>query len=182
MSWINFPLVNWLSSVSPLSLACLVLLSSQVGFLIFGLKKLKSLRNLSLMKRKSLSASSTNSDSTEDSLESNGSLNLPSTPRVVAALMVALVSAVLLFMAASKQRGYCVASGDFAHSDNMTVLYQMEPNMWKVKGKDGSDYNFRVCPTTPMKMDTGLIIEYADYEYRDGCSDFTSPLAKLKFK
>lgn len=182
--WTNLRLVNWLSSVSPLLWACLVLLFSQAGFLIFGLKKLKSLRNLSLMKRNKLSAYSSNSASTEDSCESNGSLDIPSTPRVAAALMVALFSAVLLFMAASRQRGQCSATGDFFESDSMQVQGPADyPNSWNVMGKDNRVYRITFCATSPnVSLHKGDVILYAKYEYRDGCLDFSSQQAALQIK
>ncbi len=95
--------------------------------------------------------------------------------------MISIISVVILVRWAGEQRGYCTATGDFSHSDNMTVLYKMEPNVWKVLGKDGVEYNFKVCPTTPLELQAGEYIENADYEYR-GCADFTSPLARLKIK
>lgn len=100
--------------------------------------------------------------------------------RVMALILIGMLSSFFLAHAAYHERGYCKASGDFADSDNMTVLSQESPHWWKVQGKDGNVYDFNVCPSVTMGWKAGTFIEFAHYEMREGCADFTSPLASVK--
>lgn len=98
-------------------------------------------------------------------------------------MVVTIAAAFMVARWADHQRGYCMPAGDISHSNDMTVLYQVAPQWWKVRSAvDGEEYNFKVCPTSPMVLEPGTYIEKAYYEYRNGCDDFTSPLASIKFK
>lgn len=87
-----------------------------------------------------------------------------------------------LMKVAGKQRGYCTPSGDYAESNNMTILYQMTDWAWAVKGQDGKQYAFEVCPTATMRWKPGQFIEVAHYEYRNGCADFTGSQAYFRLR
>lgn len=95
-------------------------------------------------------------------------------------LVLSIAAALWAGHYAVQQRGYCTATGDFFDSDHMTVLAKVGDNWWKVRGKDGQEYNFYVCPSGSFGWQAGTFIEFAHYEMRDGCADFSSPLAKVK--
>lgn len=95
------------------------------------------------------------------------------------AVMLVMCVAVFAFGAVSlKQKKQCTATGDFFESDHITVLSN-EGNWFNVLAKDGRTYKFYPCPTSKMGWKSGTVIEYAKYEMRDGCADFSSPLASV---
>lgn len=169
--------LNLLLSLSPLSWLLFLVVCWQSYVLFSVVVKLKNLKGLS-----------TNKELISDSSDSKSELGskvqtiFPSVNirRVVAMILVAVSTALLVGMMANRQRGMCVATGDISHSDGMTVLSKFSPHCYWVKGKDGVTYKFCVNPTTQTDWQPGAFVELADYEYRDGFADFTIPGGRLK--
>lgn len=93
-------------------------------------------------------------------------------------LVFGIISTGLGVKSVLKQRGYCSSTGDFSESDHMTVISK-ERDWFNVLAKDGRVYKFYPCPPSKMGWKAGTVIEYAKYELRDGCADFSSPLASV---
>lgn len=101
------------------------------------------------------------------------------------AVMLVMCVAVFAFGAVSlKQKKQCTATGDFFESDSMYVQGPAGyPNSYNVMGKDQRVYRITFCPTSPnISLRKGDFIQYAKYEYRDGCLDFSSQEAALQIK
>lgn len=100
--------------------------------------------------------------------------------RISAGMLVMAVAVLALGAMSLKRRGQCVATGDIAHSDGMTVDYKFSPDCYKMISDDGRKYDFCVNPTTQTNWPKGTYVEFSDYEMRDGYADFTVPKARLK--
>lgn len=141
---------------------------------------LLSLISILGMLRKSSSPSERNirMSDFENSKQPSGDI-LPSLIVKISTVMIIMCVMVFALGAVSfTQKKQCTATGDFFESDHITVLSN-EGSWFNVLAKDGRTYKFYPCPTSKMAWKSGTVIEYAKYEMRDGCADFSSPLASV---
>lgn len=85
-------------------------------------------------------------------------------------------------MASFVRHAQCNATGDIWHSNDMIVDGPGKwPNSWDITSAvDHHTYTIVLCPPSPLKLQAGNYIEHADYEYRDGCWDFSSEKSSYK--
>lgn len=143
-----------------------------LGLLFYVAAKLRKLNAANTMKSGTEKSSTLNTGSLKI-LRSRQQIS-----KIAGVLFVCCLATLLMTRLAYQQRGYCTATGDFAESDHMTVLSKQ--NGWfNVLGKDGRIYEFYPCPQSQMGWKEGTVIDFARYEMRDGCADFSSPLASV---